>query len=69
MLTSLIFNQFLGGDLTDAKTKIFLPLVGQLSANQQQKEFRIIFLDRLHKQCPYTIPMYPKRESTMNDKE
>jgi hypothetical protein len=69
MIASLIFNQLLGSDLTDIKTEIFLPLVGLLSENQQQKEFRIIFLERLHKKCPYTIPYYPERQPTMDDKQ
>lgn len=69
MVASLIFNQLLGGDLDDVKTKILLPLVGLLSGNQQHKEFRVIFLDRLHKKCPYTVPLYPKREPTMTDKQ
>ncbi|CAF3819767.1 unnamed protein product [Rotaria sp. Silwood1] len=69
ILATLILAQLLGGDLTDIKTEIFLPLIGILSQNQQHKEFRIIFLDRLHKKCPYTVPLYPKRQSTMNDKQ
>ncbi|CAF4967070.1 unnamed protein product [Rotaria sp. Silwood1] len=69
ILATLILAQLLGGDLTDIKTEIFLPLIGILSQNQRHKEFRIIFLDRLHKKCPYTVPLYPKRQSTMNDKQ
>jgi hypothetical protein len=69
MLASLIFNQLLGDDLTTIKTEIFLPLVGQMSENQQHKEFSIIFLDRLHKKCPYTVPYYPKRQSNMTDQQ
>ncbi|CAF0823731.1 unnamed protein product [Rotaria sordida] len=69
MLATLILAQLLGGDLNDIKTEIFLPLIGILSRNQQHQEFRIIFLDRLHKKCPYTVPLYPKRQSTMNDKQ
>lgn len=69
MIASLIFNQLLGSDLDDVKTRILLPLVGLLSENQQHKEFRVIFLDRLHKKCPYTVPYYPKRQPTMSDKQ
>lgn len=69
MIASLIFNQLLGGDLDDTKTRILLPLVVLLSGNPQHQEFRVIFLDRLHKKCPYTVPYYPKRQPTMNDKQ
>lgn len=69
MIASLVFNQLLGGDLDDVKTRILLPLVGLLSENQRHQEFRTIFLDRLHKKCPYTVPYYPKRQSNMNDGE
>jgi hypothetical protein len=69
MLATLIFNQLLGGDLNDVKTEIFLPLIGILSENQKHKEFRVIFLERLHKKCPYTVPFYPKRQPTMTDKD
>jgi hypothetical protein len=69
MLASLILAQLLGGDLNDMKTKIFLPLVAILSEQPQHKEFTIIFLERLHKRCPYTIPCYPERKPEMNDKQ
>lgn len=69
MTASLVFNQLLGGDLDDVKTRILLPLVGLLSEDQRHIEFRTIFLDRLHKKCPYTVPYYPKRQPTMSDKE
>jgi GLE1-like protein len=69
MLAMLIYAQLLGGDLTDIKTEIFLPLVGDISALPRHVEFRVIFLDRLYKKCPYTIPYYPKRHPTMSDKQ
>ena len=69
ILATLILAQLLGGDLNDIKTEIFLPLVGILSENEQHKEFSTIFLERLYKKCPYTIPSYPERKPTMNDRQ
>jgi hypothetical protein len=69
MLATLILAQLLGGDLNDIKTEIFLPLVGILSERPPHKVFTTIFLERLYKKCPYTIPCYPERQPTMNDKE
>ncbi|CAF5016763.1 unnamed protein product, partial [Rotaria sp. Silwood1] len=69
MLATLILAQLPGRGLTDIKTEIFLPLIGILSQNQRNQEFRIIFLDHLHKKCPYTVPFYPKRQPNMNDKQ
>jgi len=69
LLATNIFSQLLGGDLNDVKTDIFLPLIGIFSENQKHKEFRIIFLEHLHKKCPYTVPFYPKRLPTMTDKQ
>lgn len=67
ILATSILAQLLGGDLTDIKNEIFLPLVGNISELPRHVEFRVIFLDRLHKKCPYTIPYYPKRQPTMTD--
>ena len=69
MLATLILSQLLGGDLNDIKTEIFLPLVGKISEHPSHKEFTIIFLERLYKKCPYTIPCYPEKKPTMNDTE
>jgi len=69
LLASDILRQLLGADLTEIKAEIFLPLVGNFSAHERHQEFRIIFLDRLHKKCPYTVPFYPKRQPTMTDKQ
>jgi hypothetical protein len=68
-LALLILDQLLGGDLTAIKSDIFLPLVGAVSEHKKHPEFRIIFLDRLHKKCPYTVPFYPKRQPSMDDKQ
>ena len=67
ILATSILAQLLGGDLTDIKNEIFLPLVGNISELPRHVEFRVIFLDRLHKKCPYTIPYYPQRQPTMTD--
>jgi hypothetical protein len=67
IIATLILRQLLGGDLDGIKNKILVPLVGKLSESQENKEFQIIFLDRLHKKCPYTVPWYPVRQPTMSD--
>ena len=69
MLATLILAQLLGGDLNDIKTKIFLPLIGILSEHSLCKEFSTIFLERLYKKCPYTIPCYPEQTQTMSDQQ
>ncbi len=69
MLATSILAQLLGGDLSPMQSEVFLPLVDSLSRSPQFKEFRCIFLDRLHKKCPYTIPLYPKRQPTMDDRQ
>ncbi|CAF0894137.1 unnamed protein product [Adineta steineri] len=69
MFAKLILRQLLGGDLDDKKTETLLPLICDIAENKDQKEFCIIFLDCLHKQSPYTVPLYPERTSTMNDIE
>ena len=68
-LATFIVAQLLGGDLDHTKTEIFLPLIRIISENQNCKEFQTIFLDYLHKKCPYTIPCYPKKESAMSEEE
>ncbi|CAF1679137.1 unnamed protein product [Rotaria magnacalcarata] len=69
IVATLILAQLLGGDLNDIKTEIFLPLISMISKDPQHKEFGTIFLGRLHKKCPYTVPYYPIRQSHMNDKQ
>lgn len=69
ILATLILAQLLGGDLNDIKTEILLPLIGKISENPHHKEFGTIFLYRLYKKCPYTVPYYPKRQANMDDRQ
>ncbi|UJR22502.1 hypothetical protein I4U23_025554 [Adineta vaga] len=69
LISTLVLRQLLGGDLNDVKTRVLLPLIGKLSSDPQHKEFKIIFLDCLHKKCPYTVPLYPQRKPNMSDSE
>ncbi|CAF0996603.1 unnamed protein product [Adineta steineri] len=46
MLATFILRQLPRGDLDDAKTEILLQLILDITDSKQQKEFRVIFLDR-----------------------
>lgn len=61
--------QLLGGDLTDIKQEILLPLIGFISERAEHKEFQVIFLDRLYKKCPYTVPCYPQQKPGMTTEQ
>lgn len=69
MLSNLILRQLLGGDLTDVTTEVFIPLITKCGANPQQKEFSTIFLEHLHKKCPYTVPCYPEHDPNMSNEQ
>ncbi|CAF3387404.1 unnamed protein product [Rotaria socialis] len=69
IVATLILAQLLGGDLNDIKTEIFLPLISTISKDSRHTEFGTIFLGRLYKKCPYTVPYYPIRQPHMNDKQ
>jgi hypothetical protein len=64
---NLLFAQLLGDDLTDAKSELFVPLIGRVSKDPKQNEFRSIFLNQLYKKCPYTVPLFPERQANMTD--
>ena len=68
-LATGVLAQLLGGDFTDTKTEIFLPLISRVSEHAKHKEFVTIFLHRLHDKCPYTLPMYPERVDGMDEND
>jgi hypothetical protein len=69
ILTKVILGQLRGNDLTEIRSEVLLPLISAVSGSIENKEFQTTFLEHLHQMCPYTVPYYPKYESTMTNEK
>jgi hypothetical protein len=69
ILTKVILGQLRGNDLTEIRSAVLVPLISAVSGSIENKEFQTIFLEQLHQMCPYTVPYYPKCESTMTNEQ